>query len=70
MAVRTFPSYWIYRDTAGGWRWTYEARNGRTIAVSSEAYNRRADCEHSINLVKNSSNDSIWYPSEELMRAP
>lgn len=33
-----------------GWRWEYKS-NGRTIAVSSEAYRDRADCLHGLFLV-------------------
>ena len=54
MAARTFPSYYIYRDNRGEYRWTYEANNGKTIAVSSEGYVAKADCINGINLMKSS----------------
>jgi len=54
MAPRTFPSYKIYRDNRGEYRWTYEASNGRTIAVSSEGYVTKPDCMNGINLMKSS----------------
>lgn len=63
MADRTYPSYWMYKDNRGEWRWTYEASNGKTIAVSSESYVRRADCERSIEIMKSSSNSLVWFPS-------
>ncbi|MBZ9938882.1 DUF1508 domain-containing protein [Mesorhizobium sp. BR1-1-16] len=63
MADRTYPSYWLYKDNVGEWRWSYAAVNGRTIAVSSESYKRRADCEHGIELMKGSSRDPVWYPA-------
>jgi uncharacterized protein YegP (UPF0339 family) len=63
MATRTYPSYWMYKDSAGEWRWTYEASNARTIAVSSEGYNRRVDCERSIQIMKESRDSPIWFPS-------
>lgn len=62
MATRTYPSYWMYKDSRGEWRWTYEAVNGKTIAVSSEGYNRRVDCEHSIDIMKSSYNSPVWFP--------
>ena len=62
MTNRVYPSYWMYKDAANEWRWTYEAVNGRTIAVSSEGYNRRADCERSIEIMKASSNSPVWLP--------
>ncbi|MEO5772905.1 MAG: DUF1508 domain-containing protein [Sphingomicrobium sp.] len=69
MNSRPYPSYWIYRDRSGQWRWTYEARNGETIAVSSESYIRRADCEHAIDLMKASSGNPVWTPTSDLKAA-
>lgn len=63
MAERTYPSYWLYKDNRGEWRWSYEAVNGKTIAVSSEGYKRRADCEHGIAIVKASTNSPVWWPA-------
>ncbi|GLK83486.1 YegP family protein [Ancylobacter defluvii] len=62
MATRTFPSYWMYKDVQNKWRWTYHAVNGEAIAVSSESYNRRVDCENSINIMKGSSRAPVWLP--------
>jgi hypothetical protein len=42
----------IYRDAAGQYRWRFTASNGRIIAVSSESYWNKADCEHAVALVK------------------
>jgi uncharacterized protein YegP (UPF0339 family) len=64
MASRPYPSYWLYKDTQGQFRWTYEASNGKTIAVSSEAYVRKADCMRSIEIMKGSSNAPVWSPSD------
>lgn len=63
MAQRTYPSYWLYKDTRSEWRWTYEASNGKTIAVSSESYVKRSDCERSIEIMKGSTNSPVWFPS-------
>jgi uncharacterized protein YegP (UPF0339 family) len=63
MAQRTYPSYWLYKDTRGEYRWTYEASNGLTIAVSSEGYKKRSDCERSIEIMKSSYNSPTWWPS-------
>ncbi|RUX95820.1 MULTISPECIES: DUF1508 domain-containing protein [unclassified Mesorhizobium] len=62
MTQRTFPSYWVYKDVAGQWRWTYHAVNGKAIAVSSEAYIRKADCLHGISLVSTSGEQKVWFP--------
>lgn len=63
MAQRTYPSYWMYKDNRDEWRWSYEASNGRTIAVSSESYKRRGDCERGIEIMKGSSSAPVWFPS-------
>lgn len=60
MPLRTYPSYFIYRDTRGEFRWTYEASNGMTIAVSSEGYARKADCLRGIALMKNSGHSPVF----------
>lgn len=65
MPARPFPSYWIYRDARGEWRWKYDARNGETIAVSSEGYVRKQDCQHGIDLMKASHASEVWIPTED-----
>ncbi|KAA5597130.1 YegP family protein [Blastochloris sulfoviridis] len=47
--------YTKYRDANQQWRWRYQT-NGRIIAVSSEAYVNEADCDRSIEIMKNSGN--------------
>ena len=63
MADRPFPSYWMYKDNRGEWRWTYHASNRLAIAVSSEGYVRRADCERSIEIMKGSFSSPVWMPT-------
>lgn len=46
--------YIIYIDRSGQWRWRLRAANNRIIADSGEAYNKKADCLHGIELVKGS----------------
>ncbi|MBM6581757.1 DUF1508 domain-containing protein [Microvirga sp. BT689] len=69
MANRVYPSYWMYKDSRGEWRWTYEASNGKTIAVSSESYKSRRDCERSIEIMKASANSPTWMPADLLNAA-
>ncbi len=64
MANRPYPSYWMYKDNRNEWRWTYEASNAKTIAVSSEGYKKRSDCERSIEIMKASKDSPVWMPSE------
>jgi uncharacterized protein YegP (UPF0339 family) len=44
--------YCTYKDNAGEWRWRLKAANGLIIAVSSEGYTAKANCENAIALVK------------------
>lgn len=64
MGTRTYPSYWLYKDAKKEWRWRYDASNGQTIAVSSESYKKRSDCERGIQIMRESSASQTWFPSE------
>lgn len=64
MSNRPYPSYWMYKDARNEWRWRYDARNGLTIAVSSEGYKTRKDCERSIEIMKASASSEVWIPVE------
>jgi uncharacterized protein YegP (UPF0339 family) len=61
MADVTYPCYWEKKDNKGQWYWIYYAKNGEAIARSSESYINHSDCTHSIQLLKNSSNDPRFY---------
>lgn len=61
MAEVTYPCYWQKKDSSGNWYWIYYARNKEAIARSSESYVNRSDCAHSINLVKGSGSDPVFY---------
>lgn len=61
MAQVEYPCYWQRKDNSGQWYWIYYARNGEAIARSSESYVNRNDCSHSINLMKGSTNDKVFY---------
>ena len=54
--------YKMYSDNQGYWRWTFYAANHEPIAVSSEGYVHRRDCEHSIGLVKASYDSPVYAP--------
>lgn len=69
MSNRPFPSYWMYKDHKNEWRWTYHAINGLAIAVSSESYKRRADCERGIEIMKGSYSAPTWMPTDLLQAA-
>ena len=61
MAEVTYPCYWEKKDNSGQWYWIYYAVNGKAISRSSESYVNRADCEHSINIMKGSSDAKVFY---------
>ena len=60
MAARTFPSYLLYKDNAGYYRWSYAASNGLIIAVSSESYVAKSDCQRGIDIMKASYNSPVF----------
>lgn len=51
--------YVMYRDAKNEWRWRLFSANNKIIAVSSEGYVNKADCRHSIDLVKSSTGAAI-----------
>lgn len=51
--------YQIYTDTLGEYRWRFRAANHEIIAVSSEGYKNKSDCQHGIDLVKSSSSAPV-----------
>lgn len=61
MADVTYPCYWQKKDNQGQWYWIYYAKNGEAIARSSESYIARADCSHSISLLKGSADHIVFY---------
>jgi len=61
MAEVTYPCYWQKKDERGGWYWVYYAVNGKAISRSSESYVNRADCAHSIEIMKTSTEAKVFY---------
>ena len=45
----------MYRDGKLEFRWTFYADNGEEIAVASEGYKAKADCQRSIGIVQTQS---------------
>lgn len=58
---RSFPSYRMYQDKAGEWRWTYNAGNGQAISMASEGYTTRKACERSIEIMQESAGHAVWH---------
>jgi uncharacterized protein YegP (UPF0339 family) len=42
----------VYQDNAQKHRWRLVAKNGQTVAGSSQGYSAKADCEKALELVK------------------
>ncbi len=68
MASRPYPSFLIYLDSRGEFRWRYEASNYKTIADSGEGYKNYDDCNHAINLMKQCTHSQIWETQEVAQR--
>lgn len=48
------PTYNVYKDASGQWRWQLVAANNRIVADSGEGYHNKQDCLSAIELVRNS----------------
>lgn len=57
----------IYEDASKGFRWRLKTSNGRVVAVSSESYRVRGDCEKAIARIKDGAAKA---PVEEVKVAP
>lgn len=53
-------TFYLFKDNQGYWRWHLTAANNKIIAVSSESYHNKQDCEHSIDLVKSAWNAPVY----------
>nr|WP_249729911.1 DUF1508 domain-containing protein [Chelatococcus sp. YT9] len=52
----------MYKDNRGEWRWVYYAKNGEEIAVSSESYTSKQNCRYSVDIMRASSNSTVFAP--------
>jgi uncharacterized protein YegP (UPF0339 family) len=70
--ARTHPCYLVHKDRSGEWRWTFTAVNGKIIAVSSESYKRRVDCQRGVEIMKASAGVPVFTGGkvEEVDRLP
>jgi uncharacterized protein YegP (UPF0339 family) len=64
MADRPYPSFLIYKDAKGEYRWRFQAANTKIIADSGEGYKKKADCQHGIDLVKASGDKPVWVTAD------
>ena len=66
MAHRPFPSYWMFRDNAGRWRWNFAGAGGTVIAASSVAYFHKEGCIRAIGTMRGSANVPVWGPETDV----
>jgi len=52
-------TYQVYKDSKEKYRWRLKADNNETIAISSEGYESKQSCLHSIDLTKGSKDAKI-----------
>ena len=67
MATRPYPSFLIYLDSRGEYRWRCEAANGRTLADSGEGYHNYADCRRMIDVVASGAHH-VWRTKDVIDR--
>lgn len=65
MTRRTLPSFWVYRDKQGHWRWNLVAADGKIIAASSVAYFRKEGCFRAVNQIKKSAHVPVYGPATD-----
>ncbi len=70
MAHRPFPSYWMFRDRNGHWRWNFAGESGTVIAASSVAYYSKEGCVRAIRTMRGSGGISVWGPEADVHPAP
>ena len=68
MASRPYPSFLMYIDKAGEYRWAYQASNTKIIADSGEGYKRVEDCERGIELMRGCVHSEVWEEEEVAKR--
>ena len=67
--AQTYPSFTIYLDNAGQYRWRCQAANHKTIADSSEGYHNYRDCKAMIAVVGGAASN-IWQTNDVTARNP
>lgn len=52
MPARPYPSFLIYKDEAGQFRWRYQLSIKKTLVESADSFKNRFDCVENIQLVQ------------------
>jgi uncharacterized protein YegP (UPF0339 family) len=69
MPKRPSPSFLIFRDQQGNWRWNFVGPQGRVIAASRVAYQQRTGCVRAIRLLQGSAKVPILQRQKDLQEA-
>lgn len=69
MAKRPSPSFLIFRDQQGNWRWNFVGPQGHVIAASRVAYQQRTGCVRAIRLLQGSAKVPILQRQRDLQDA-
>lgn len=64
MSKRVYPSFLIFVDDKGAYRWSYSETVSRKLAVSAESFARIQDCEADIELMRRSRAAQLWATDE------
>lgn len=64
MSKRIFPSFLIYIDSKGDYRWSFSETPTRKVAVSAEGFARIQDCEADVELMRRSRAAQLWATDE------
>jgi len=57
--ARPYPSFLIYKDGLGQFRWRYQLSVKKTVAESAQGFRNRFDCVEDIQLIQGCSNSPI-----------
>jgi uncharacterized protein YegP (UPF0339 family) len=69
MAKRPAPSFLIFRDEQGNWRWNFVGSQGHVIAASRVAYQQRGGCVRAIRLLQSSAKVPILQRQKDVQDA-
>lgn len=72
MTKRTFPSFLLYPDENGRWRWSYADSSGNEVAAATAAYGTRDSCMRAIRDLQQSDGQPAYafQPGNRARTAP
>ncbi len=64
MTERSYPSFLIYLDVDGQFRWRLDSAKGEIAAYSGKGFHHLIDCEHAIDLIHRAPHYATWETQE------